>query len=128
MEAQRIYPVHARCNYELGKIAWRQGNMIRQKHTLLKAKDLDGLRFRAPEKMNEFISELCKTYSEVYLVDTKSAFEDQSPHRCIGGELILEHVHPNLKGYAIMSDAFYEAMKREKLVEVPTEDEMTFAQ
>jgi len=43
-------------------------------------------------------------------------------------ELILEHVHPNLKGYAIMSDAFYEAMKREKLVEVPTEDEMTFAQ
>jgi len=77
----------------------------------VKAKDLDGLRSGAG-KMNEFISELCKTYSEVYLVDTKSAFEDQSP-TVYRRELILEHVHPNLKGYAIMSDAFYEAMKRE---------------
>ena len=128
IEAQRIYPVHARCNYELGKIAWRQGEYDTAKAYFVKAKDLDGLRFRAPEKINEFISELCKRYSRVHLVDTKAAFEGQSPHRCIGGELILEHVHPNLKGYAIMSDVFYEAMKREKLIEVPIEDEMTFAQ
>ncbi len=128
MEAQRSFPFHARCNYELGKIAWRNGDYDTAKRYFAKAKDLDGLRFRAPGKMNEFITELCRTYSHVSLVDTKAAFESQSPRRCIGGELILEHVHPNLKGYAIMSDAFYEAMKREKLIEVPQEEEMTFAQ
>ena len=29
---------------------------------------------------------------------------------------MLEHVHPNLKGYAIMSDAFDEALKKEHII------------
>ena len=29
----------------------------------------------------------------------------------IGNELLLEHVHPNLKGYSLMAYTFYEAMK-----------------
>ncbi len=40
------------------------------------------------------------------LVDTKETFEKNSPGGFIGKEPILEHVHPDLRGYALMSDAF----------------------
>ncbi|MEJ0081907.1 MAG: hypothetical protein WDM78_13385 [Puia sp.] len=45
-------------------------------------------------------------------MDSKGIFEANSANHMIGNELILEHVHPNLNGYALISDAFYEAMKK----------------
>jgi tetratricopeptide (TPR) repeat protein len=47
----------------------------------------------------------------VHLVDTRSAFEARSEYGIIGNELLLEHVHPNIHGYGLLSDAFYRAMK-----------------
>jgi tetratricopeptide (TPR) repeat protein len=45
------------------------------------------------------------------LVDTHAEFGDWSAGRLIGNELLLEHVHPNLTGYALLSDAFYRVLK-----------------
>jgi tetratricopeptide (TPR) repeat protein len=41
---------------------------------------------------------------------------------------MLEHVHPNLAGYAIMSDVFYEALKKEHIISPEKEYEYTFRQ
>ena len=52
----------------------------------------------------------------MHLVDVKKMFEQYSPHAIVGKETILEHVHPNLYGYAIMSDAFFRAFQQQHLI------------
>ena len=77
-----------------------------------KAADDDPLRFRAPDTVNRLIRLLVSRYgADVHLVDTRAVFEAHSPHGILGEETLLEQVHPNLYGYALMSDAFYLALR-----------------
>ena len=85
-----------------------------------KAKELDLLRFRAPAELNPVIQELCDQYSNAYFVNTQNEFENNTPHRLLGNELFTDHVHPNLKGYGLMSNAFYTAMIRSGVLPQPT--------
>ncbi|MVM28560.1 tetratricopeptide repeat protein [Spirosoma sp. HMF4905] len=126
--ANQVYSAHALCNYYLGQLAYQQGDFKQAQRYFSKARDLDGLRFRAPAELNTIINQLCRTHKNAHLVDTKAVFEANSAHRIIGDELILEHVHPDLRGYALLSDAFYEAMKKERLITVPPPTEMSLTQ
>jgi lysophospholipase L1-like esterase len=74
------------------------------------AKDLDALRFRAPEKMNEIIDSLGKEF-HVPTVNMDSIFNAESPGGIVGDNLIVDHLHPNVKGYQLMGKAFYDAME-----------------
>jgi tetratricopeptide (TPR) repeat protein len=127
-KANKIYDANALCNFYLGKLAYKQSDFKQAKEYFVRAKDLDGLRFRAPEQLNAIILQLCNKYSNVHLVDTKAAFENWSNDHIIGNELILEHVHPNLTGYALMSDTFYETMKNGNLFSPNKEKDLTFKQ
>jgi tetratricopeptide (TPR) repeat protein len=109
--ADKIYDKHAGCKYYLASVAYAQQNFRTAKQDFDLAGELDELRFRAPLQMNEIILELSRKYPDVHLVDIKHAFEIRSENNIIGGSLMLEHVHPNLYGYALMSKAFYESMK-----------------
>ena len=80
------------------------------------AKELDLLRFRAPERINDVITELAQEYN-LPLVDMKGIFESRVPHGIVGDELVAEHVHPNVEGYFVMADAFYEKIKELDLLE-----------
>jgi tetratricopeptide (TPR) repeat protein len=126
--ADKMYNEHALCNFYLGNLSVVQGDQSKAKFYFTRARDLDGLRFRAPSLINDTISKLCSRFSYVHLVDMKTAFEDSSVHQIIGNELMLEHVHPNLKGYAIMSDVFYKALKKEHIISPEKEYECSFSQ
>ncbi|WP_221622033.1 hypothetical protein [Larkinella knui] len=126
--ADQRFSRHALCQYYLGKLAYNRGDFKQAKAYFSKAKDLDGLRFRAPEEFNDVINQLCRTHKNAHLVDAKAQFEAHSANKIIGDELILEHVHPDLRGYAILSDAFYKALKDTKLVDVNSEKELSFDQ
>ncbi|HET7002352.1 MAG TPA: hypothetical protein VFI33_13615, partial [Puia sp.] len=121
--AEKIYDAHALCNFYLGQLAVIQKNQIKAKFYYTRARDLDGLRFRAPSIINDTISKLCSKFTYAHLVDVKKAFEDSSAGGIIGHELLLEHVHPNLNGYAIMSDVFYNALKKEQIISPVKENE-----
>ena len=73
------------------------------------ARDLDPLRFRAPSVFNERIAAVAKAHG-ASLVDVHKAFVDASEHGLVGHNLVLEHVHPNLAGYYLLADAFFDAM------------------
>jgi len=109
--AERIDSMHAQCDYFLGRLALRQGNPGQAKAWFSRAEELDALRFRAPSPMNNIIPQLAAQYKSIHLVDAKAAFEARSEYGIIGDELLLEHIHPNIYGYALLSDAFYRAMK-----------------
>jgi tetratricopeptide (TPR) repeat protein len=100
----------AKSYYQMGDSLYQAEKYREAGEYFLKAKDSDPLRFRAPEELNTIIRELCNQFSHIYLVDTKSVFEQYSPHQILGDELFTDHVHPNLKGYALMAGAFYGQM------------------
>jgi tetratricopeptide (TPR) repeat protein len=94
-------------HYRTGQSFYREGNYPQAGKCFIKAKELDLLRFRAPEELNQIIADLCSRYPSVYYVDSKKELEAYAPHHLLGDELFTDHVHPNLKGYAILSGAFY---------------------
>ena len=78
------------------------------------AKDLDGLKFRAPESINQIIREKATAYEQVHYVPVYETFVEHSPNGIVGDELMLEHLHPNAKGYFLMGASFAQVMLKNK--------------
>ena len=96
--------------FERGKKLIASGDSIAAKAHLILAKELDGLRFRAPEGINHLIRKKAKSF-EVPLVDIDSIFSLNSPNNITGNELMCDHLHPNMDGYFLMSKSYYQEMK-----------------
>jgi tetratricopeptide (TPR) repeat protein len=75
------------------------------------SKDLDALRFRAPEKMNSIIKELAQKY-KCAVVNLDSIFNAESSDGIVGNNLLVDHLHPTLSGYFLMGRIYFEEMKR----------------
>ncbi len=105
--------------FAAGDSAWRAGDYATAKRDYVAARDADLLRFRAPSAIDSVIRVLAGEYSNVHLVDALERFEAASPHGVVGHETLLEHVHPNLYGYALLSDAFYRSMMAAHLFSSP---------
>ncbi len=112
--------------YESGQKALLQGDSLGARRLFIQAKELDLLRFRAPEAMNTAILQLSKKYPVVHFVDTRALFEAHSPAGILGHETLLEHVHPNLLGYGLLSEAFYRELRKEQLSGWKARREWTF--
>lgn len=108
--------------------SYQSGKYPQAKRDYIKAKEFDLLRFRAPEAMNTAIRELAKQYTNVHLVNARTVFEEHSPNGIIGNETLLEHVHPNLYGYALLSEAFYQSIKNAGLIKAHADLEMSLTE
>jgi tetratricopeptide (TPR) repeat protein len=91
------------------------GDFETAKQNYFKAKDLDALRFRAPERFNIILHELAQKYSYP-IVPMESYFEKNSPNGLIGNSLMLEHLHPNKEGHFLMAKAFYDLMQKNNFI------------
>jgi tetratricopeptide (TPR) repeat protein len=87
----------------------KKGEYAKAKALYYQAKDLDCIRFRASEDINRIIHRLSEKYNAT-LVPMKSIFENHSPNGLIGANLVTEHLHPNIDGYFLMADAFYNVL------------------
>ena len=90
-------------------------NFSEAAHAYRRARDLDGLRFRAPSQFNEIIRAQ-SARDGVYIADVESVFRQHSEHGIIGVSLMYEHLHPNPRGYFLMAEAFVESIQRQGLV------------
>ena len=79
------------------------------------AKDLDLVRFRAPEEFNHIIHQIAQQY-KYPVIPMKQIFEAASPNNLIGNKLMHEHLHPNMQGYFLMADAFFNTMQQLKFI------------
>jgi lysophospholipase L1-like esterase len=101
--------------YSEAKLELRNRN-IHEADSLFKyAKDLDALRFRAPELMNRIIKKLVKEYND-YIVNIDSVFNSISPDSVVGNNLMTDHLHPTLKGYQIIGRLLYNKMEQTNLL------------
>lgn len=100
---------HALLHFQLGQLFRQYGDIAAAKHHLTAAKDADLLRFRAPEAINDAIRQLASQTGAV-LVDTQANWQQHSPDGLIGKALMLEHLHPNARGYYWLADSFYQVL------------------
>ena len=92
--------------YRMAEADYENGDYLSAKDLYNKARDLDGVRFRASGEVNQIIEALSLEYG-TKLVPMVQAFERSSPFGIIGGGLLTEHVHPNISGCFLMAETFF---------------------
>jgi Flp pilus assembly protein TadD len=80
-----------------------------------RARDRDQLPFRAPGIFNTVIRDAAARH-QAHLVEVEASFRGASPGGILGRDLFLEHLHPNLRGYFLLANSFYEAMQEVQLI------------
>ena len=91
------------------------------------AKDLDALRFRAPEEINNVIIRLSDEFNYP-VIKSDSLLNIVSSDGIVGDNLMTDHLHPNVKGYQLIGNLFFSAMKKNGFLpskETPDIDERT---
>ncbi len=101
---------HAAGHFWRGRALEALGSYREARRAYLAAKDRDQLRFRAPEAINAVIRRVAAEEG-AHVVEVQEAFHRAARHGIVGHDLMLEHLHPNLRGYFVMADAFYEALR-----------------
>ena len=102
----------AQATFDRGQALLAHGDTAAARTAFLEAKEADGLRFRAPEAINDAIRRLAAEFPNVTLVDVQQRFRDASPGGLEAPDLFTDHLHPTARGYALMADAFSDAMRR----------------
>lgn len=101
--------------YEEAKQTLSEGNYNEALKKFVYAKDLDGLRFRAPQKINEVIFELAKEFN-FPVVDVYNKFNEISPNGIVGDSLMTDHLHPTYDGYLLIGSLFFEELEKNNLL------------
>lgn len=93
----------------------KQGNMQKAKENYLLARDYDCIRFRASSDINSIVKKLTDKY-QAHFVPSYELFNQNSPNGIVGNNLLTEHVHPNVAGYFLLSESFYNAIIQSKIM------------
>ncbi len=99
----------AACSYGLAQTMEQLGDTTAARSAYSRARDRDGLRFRAPSAINDAIRRLADQPG-VQLVDADEAMRQRSPGRIVGREMMVEHLHPMPAGFFAIADAFYDSL------------------
>lgn len=115
--------------------SYNSGNYKNADSLFRLAKDLDALRFRAPEEINRAIKNFGREFN-LPIVDIDSIFSSVSPNGIVGDNLMTDHLHPTLPGYQLMGKIFFEKMHEvnylpknsNESIQFEKQDEVTRAQ
>ncbi|HUI29549.1 MAG TPA: hypothetical protein VLX91_04995 [Candidatus Acidoferrales bacterium] len=110
-----IYPP-ADSVYQNARRLEEDGFSDKAKDEYIRAKDLDVIRFRAPEDFNEIIAHLADSLG-AYSVSLKLLFEEHSLNGIVGDNLMTDHLHPNIDGQFLMADGFLDALRLHGMIE-----------
>lgn len=102
-------PDGARAVFTAARTALARGDTAAAGTLFARARDLDVVRFRAPSEFNGIIERVARAHGATY-VPVAETFARQSPGGIAGSALLLEHVHPNAGGYALLAQAFAEPL------------------
>jgi tetratricopeptide (TPR) repeat protein len=98
--AAELSPLYAEGQFRLGQCFLGMTNADGAAQAYRRARDSDGLAFRADSTINRIIREVAGRYAGqgVTFLDAEAALAPLSPSRVIGDECFLEHVHLNFEG------------------------------
>lgn len=101
--------------YEEAELILKDGDTSSAKELFIKAKELDALRFRAPEDINHWIQKFAYDF-EIPIIEIDSYFNGISPYGITGNNLMTDHLHPTLEGYHIIGKLFFDEMIKQNFL------------
>lgn len=104
---------HADYVYAMAKKFEQSGDATSAHGYYQKAIDYDLLRFRAPSAFSSIIKNAATKHKAKFI--DAHAFLHKNDTPLIGKNLMLEHLHPNHRGYFLLSEAFYEGLLESSL-------------
>ena len=104
--------------YQQGEALLKGGDAEAARAAFLEAKEYDDIRFRAPEALNKKIRTLAEDFG-ITLVDVQAMLRTHSPEGIEGATLFDDHLHPNARGYDLMADLFFRALREELNAQTP---------
>jgi tetratricopeptide (TPR) repeat protein len=107
-QAAQLDDRHAELHFRMGRCEWALEKFSEAKRSSELARDLDALRFRTDETINNAIRHSATSRASLKFVDALDATARSSPHGIAGEELFYEHVHFNFAGNYLMARAFAE--------------------
>jgi tetratricopeptide (TPR) repeat protein len=88
----------------------RKGDLPEARKALVRARDEDLLKFRAPSEINAVIRRVARG-AGVRCVAADSLFSAESPDGVPGDSLFWEHLHPTLAGYYLLASGYTGALR-----------------
>jgi len=105
-------------NFWLGRTELMLGSHDDARRSLIRAKDEDLLKFRAPERTNAILRSVC-TGEGIPMLSSDSLLRAASPHGISDTALFWEHVHPNARGYYMIANLFVRTLLEHGLLPDP---------
>jgi tetratricopeptide (TPR) repeat protein len=96
---------NASLNFWLGKALYQSGKPEEARPYLVRARDNDLLKFRAPAAVNAIIRRLSGE-NNTPIVFADSMLSSHSPGGIPGDEMYWEHLHPTARGYYLIASLF----------------------
>jgi len=120
LAAESLDSTRADAHYWVARSLDSLGRKQDAKREYITARDFDELRFRASSDFNEAIKDAAAD-TNVFFAPLEEMMSKQSPDGIIGNNLILEHLHPRLKGSFIMAKEYARIMRDHGLLATPQE-------
>ncbi|HYQ86652.1 MAG TPA: tetratricopeptide repeat protein [Bacteroidota bacterium] len=113
--AARIDSMNAGVRYGIAQCFDTLGRRAEARREYISSRDLDELRFRASSDFNDAIRSQC-VGTGAFFADIEGTFARSSPNSMVGTNLILEHLHPNMRGYFLMAKEYARSVREHELL------------
>ena len=108
---------HAHLQYRIGQAYQIAGDFENAKRHLIQAKEEDVCPLRIIEPMYDIIASAAEDH-DVPLIDVKGLFESTAQDGIPGRELLVDHIHPSIRGHQLIAELIRQEMQRQKWIEV----------
>lgn len=115
-----LYPRHAGLRYRIGQQYQLAGDFEKAKLHLIEAKEQDVCPLRIVEPMYQAIENVRDEFEPIF-VDVRSNFEERAEDRIPGRELLVDHVHPSIRGHQLIAELLFNEMVAQRMVQ-PSEN------
>ena len=106
--ALQLHDQHAKCHFVLGRALSALGRAEDAQQEYKRARELDTMPWRAPSSFNEVVRQV--VVEGAILCDLQQTFQAASPDGVIGWDLMDDHVHPSLRGQALIAESWLRSM------------------
>jgi lysophospholipase L1-like esterase len=106
--------------YAAARATLASGDSVAAATQFAKARDLDVIRFRAPGEFQPLVQKIAKETGATY-VPAVEGFAAAAQYHIPGSDLFLEHVHPNQRGYVMLAQFFFDALRDAKFLGRPAD-------
>ncbi|MBW3597494.1 MAG: SGNH/GDSL hydrolase family protein [Planctomycetes bacterium] len=110
-QAVQLDPRHAAVRYHLAQVLELRRQYGKAKQQYVRAKDEDVCPLRMLEPMHAALFALAEEM-RTPVVDVRRLIEAASPHGIPGEKLLIDHVHPRIRGHKMIAGALVEEMTR----------------